>query len=67
MSKNKTRPLNLLIIDDDHNYVEALNRDAQGHRIILKHVSSVAFHKYIYIRMHEQSRISSNDAQQESH
>jgi len=37
MSKNKTRPLNMLIIDDEKDYVESLNRDAQGHRIMLKH------------------------------
>lgn len=42
MSKNKTRRLNLLIVDDNYAYVEALNRDVQyhGHRISLKHVSS---------------------------
>jgi hypothetical protein len=41
MSKNKTRPLNLLIVDDDKDYVESLNRDAQGYRIILKHVCNL--------------------------
>ena len=41
MSKNKTRPLNLLIVDDEKDYVESLNRDAQKYRIILKHVSSL--------------------------
>jgi len=37
MSKNKTRPLNMLIIDDNKEHVESLNRRAQGHRIMLKH------------------------------
>ena len=41
MSKNKTRLLNLLIVDDDKDYVESLNRDAQGHRIMLKHVCNL--------------------------
>src|SRR3989339_816773 len=41
MSKNKTRPLNLLIVDDDKDYVESLNRDAQGYRIIMKHVCNL--------------------------
>ncbi|MGQ3683923.1 MAG: hypothetical protein ACUBOA_02730 [Candidatus Loosdrechtia sp.] len=41
MSKNKTRPLRLLIVDDDKDYVEELNRDAQKRRIILKHVSNL--------------------------
>ena len=41
MSKNKTRPLNMLIIDDEKDYVESLNRDAQGHRIMLKHVCNL--------------------------
>lgn len=41
MSKNKTRPLNLLIVDDHRDYVESLNRRAQGHRIMLKHVCNL--------------------------
>ena len=41
MSKNKNRPLNVVIVDDDKDYVESLNRDAQGHRIMLKHVCNL--------------------------
>lgn len=41
MSKQKTKPLNILIIEDDAEYVESLNRDAQRHRILLRHASSL--------------------------
>lgn len=41
MNKKLPRPLRILIIDDDKNFVEELQRDANPHRIILDHALSL--------------------------
>jgi hypothetical protein len=47
MSK-KDRPYNVLIIDDDENYVDALFREAQEVRLLLKHASSLEVAKEVF-------------------
>ena len=41
MNKKFPRPLRVLIIDDDKNFVQELQRDANPHRIILDHAMSL--------------------------
>ena len=41
MNKKLPRPLRVLIIDDDKNFVKELQRDANPYRIILDHAMSL--------------------------
>lgn len=41
MSKEKSRPMIMLLVDDDKKFAETLNRDAQEFRILLKHASNL--------------------------
>ncbi|MDU0459279.1 MAG: hypothetical protein RW306_11185 [Geobacteraceae bacterium] len=41
MNKEKARPMEMLVVDDDIKYAEALNREAQNMRIILKHATNL--------------------------